>query len=286
MELPVLNEITLSGSTYVTIDHDDEGLNILTHKDTEVTFNDGTIVIKDPVQAFSGNVVNAWSGSGTLFQCNMFGGGTFTRGNNMVIRNGVVIGGDNITVMGCQSSTKEECVTPHHIKCNYDHIRRVTSKGAMKTTFLVPLDTVVCRVSSSGTGALLFTANQSFAKLDACLTGKGDIQFSPIKITDLSLSLEGTGDIVLHGDNIPVMKAIITLVGTGDINMGDASINTAVISLTGTGDIGGFTLNDEATISLTGMGDIECKASAYARIKESKTGFGKIKVTRLGKPNK
>jgi hypothetical protein len=278
-----LKEITISGTTFVTIDHDEDGLLILTHPDTEVTIACNTLIIKDPVinmgittipswQNTIGNVFNAFIGYPEI--TNMIGNVGYNNGN--VTIGGVFYSNVQMDNGGSNSATKEECQTPHRIPCDYAHINGVLTKGAMHTTFLIPLDPTRCEITLRGTGSLLLPFRQSFTRLSVFLYGTGNIDIASTTIGTLRTKLEGTGDIVFSYANATIDNATIELTGTGDIECGGASIDTASVALTGTGSIANFSVCHDATLRLTGTGDIKCSAGRNAtwltkKIKDSCT---------------
>lgn len=137
-----IKEITISGTTFVTIDHDENGLLILTHPDTEVSIECNTLFIKDPVVNMGTTTVSSWRNTiGNVFNA-FFGYPEITdmigNVNNNIIIDVVFYSNVQTNNGGPSSATKEECQTPHHIPCEYAHINGVLAKGSMHTTFLIP----------------------------------------------------------------------------------------------------------------------------------------------------
>lgn len=286
-----IEEINIRGSTYVTIYDDEDGLLILTHPDTEVTIEGKTLFIKDPVVSMGATPVSSWRSTlGNVF--NAFVG--YPDITNMI---GNV---DNVNISGVfysniqmgnngntRSTTQEECRTPHHIACDYANIRGVVTNGSMQVTFLVPLDASRCDVTLRGTGSLSFPNAQSFMRLGVFLYGDGVIDIATTAtIGTLRAKLEGTGDIVFTLSKTMIDNAKIECTGTGDIEFGGACIDTASVTLTGTGNVSNFSVYHDAVLELIGTGAIECSATRGAKIKQSKTGPGRIKVTRLVEKSK
>lgn len=281
-----VEEIQISGNTFLTIDHGRDGLRLLTHKDTEVVLTGKTLYVKDLPSLGNAGTSVTWTGSsGSFFSFNNLGSNCIVnRGNSMAIVNGKVVSGTNLTTIGGSSSsssfTREECITEHVIQGEYARIQRVVSKGSMQTRFLVPLDDKLASVRVEGSGGVKFKVAQSFASLNAELHGSGDITLSASSVERLVLQVQGSGDVALLNEP-SVGTANITLTGSGDIDLNGAAIQIANVSLTGSGHITQFIVLDTATITLTGRGDIKCKALANATIRECKTGSGKIKTTRI-----
>lgn len=317
-KMETVNKIRIEGATFLTISSGKEGhLRLFTHKDTKVSISDNTLFIKDPPKEYKttgntvwhqGTTINMGSpgviavNNGNTFQCNVFrssGNGssyTIQRSNNsnlvnvqnMTIVNGRIISSNNnnnnnntMTVMGSPPTTKEECSKEHHIKCDYSHIKQITSDGSMESTINIPLDPKRCDISLKGQGGIqINNEKQSLSVVSLNLTGNGDVMLCAQLIGKLIVSLCGNGDIGLS-DCQHIDDASITLTGNGDIDMGGAVIEIAKVTLTGNGDIKDFTIVDEATIKLSGHGDVKCKAAKRAHIKKVLSGTGSAKVTRL-----
>lgn len=285
-----IEEISIRGSTFVTIDRDEDGLLILTHPDTEVTIEGKTLFIKDPVVNMGATPVSSWRNTlGNVFNAfigypeitNMIGNVDNVNVSGVFYSN-VQMGTESGGGGGASSATKKECRTPHHIACDYANIRGVVTNGSMRVTFLVPLDTSRCDVTLRGTGSLSFPNAQSFMRLGVFLYGTGDIDITTAAtIGTVRVKLEGTGDIVFTTSKTMIDNAKIESDGTGDIEFGGARIDTASVALTGTGSVSNFSIYHDAVLGLTGTGTIECSATRSAKIKQSKTGPGRIKVTRL-----
>lgn len=284
MQNDEIDEININGYTFLTIEECTEGLRLLTHKDTAVTLEGKTLFIKDPPTVFTGNQQNGW---GSIFGSNIScigANSTVMIGNNMVIhsRNGSqVINGSNITISGGgKSTTKEECDTEHIIVCDYSHLHRVISNGSMVTKFEIPLDTRHASASLQGSGDLSFTKTQSFLKLELSLQGSGSLYVSASKIGNMLAQIQGSGDINMITSAI-INNASVLLTGSGEADLGESTIERANLTLTGSGDINGFTIIDDAQIVLTGSGSIKGKASSKASIRDTKTGSGKMRVSRI-----
>lgn len=273
-----IEEINIRGSTFVTIESDENGLLLKTHPDTEVTIEGKTLFIKDPVVNMGATPVSSWRNTlGNVF--NAFVG--YPEITNMI---GNV---DNVNVSGASSAKKEDCQTRHHIACDYAHIRGVVTNGSMQVAFLARLDVSRCDVTLRGTGSLSFPNTQSFMQLGVFLYGTGDIDIATATtVGTLRVKLEGTGDILFTPSKTMIDNAKIESTGTGDIEFGGACIDTASVALTGTGNVSNFSVYHDAVLRLTGTGAIECSATRGAKIKQSKTGPGRIKVTRLVEKSK
>lgn len=272
--MQVLEEIDISGATFVTIDHDEEGLIVLTHKDTEVAMTGNTLTIKDPVKQFeTHSQTGNWSSTrnGNSFVCNM---------NNCVIMNGTLISGNSFSVMGVASCTKEECNTAHHFSCEYNHIRRITTKGSMGTTMKIPLDNVRASVSLEGTGSLYLSSKQTFTRLNVNVYGTSSLEMSPVDIGTLTISMAGTGSFTLCHRGTTIDNLIITNSGTGKTKLAGAVVDSATISLSGTVSVKDVKITGDADLRLSGIASIDCRASRNARIKQHKSGLGSITIRR------
>lgn len=281
--MEVLEEIDISGATFVTIDHDEEGLVVLTHKDTNVVMTGNRLTIKDPVKQFGtqSNTGN-WFGSrnGNSFICNINGVSNMHNMGNCVIVNGSVVSGDSFSVMGVASCTKEECNTAHHFNCAYDHIRRITTGGSMETTIKIPLDTTRASVSTMGTGCLYLHSKQTFTKLNVNVNGTSSLEMSPVDIGTLTVSMAGTGNFTLCHRGTTIDNLIVTNSGTGKTKLAGAIVDTATIRLSGTVSVRDLRITGDADLELSGVASIECHASRNARIKQHKSGLGRITFKR------
>ncbi len=299
-----VNEVNIRGNTFVTIkEGNDDHLCLLTHKDTVVNISGNTLFIKDPVNQLSNSnrTVNYGSpgvigvNNGNSFQCNVFNGGSFgsisfsgnrnlngfsniTCGNNVVVANGKVISGNNVTVVNAVK--REECNTEHQIKCDYSHIQRIISNGAMESFIEVPVDSTHCTIKIQGGGGIHVEKQDNLERVTLGLEGNGDIDLSASQIGTLNATLCGNGDVDISECKF-IHHAILNLTGNGDVDLGGATIDTVKVDLTGNGDIKNFTVSGDAHISLVGNGDIKCNAAKNALIKKSVAGHGSVKVKRL-----
>ena len=281
--MQVLEEIDISGATFVTIDRDEDGLVVLTHKDTEVVITGNTLTIKDPVNQFETHShMGNWSGTrdGNSFVCNINSVSNMHNMNNCVIMNGTVVSGNSFTVMGVVSCTKEECNTAHHFSCEYDHIRRITTNGSMETTMKIPLDTVRASVSLEGTGRLYLNSKQTFTRINVNVHGTSSLEMSPVDIGTLMLSMAGTGSFTLCHRGTTIDNLIITNSGTGKTKLTGAIVDNATIRLTGTVSVEDVKIIGDADMQLSGVASIDCRASRNARIKEHKSGLGSVRIMR------
>lgn len=282
-KMEVLEEIDISGATFVTIDHDEEGLVVLTHKDTNVVMTGNTLTIRDPVKQFeTQSNTGSWFGSrnGNSFICNINGASNMHNMGNCVIMNGNVVSGNSFSVMGVASCTKEECNTAHHFNCDYEHIRRITTKGSMETTMKIPLDTTRASVSIMGTGYLYLNSKQTFTMLNVNVDGTSSLEVSPVDIGTLTVSMAGTGNFSLCHRGTTIDNLIVTNSGTGKTMLAGAIVDTAVISLSGTVSVGDVKITGDADLEVSGVASIECHASRSARINRHKLGLGRITIKR------
>ena len=115
---------------------------------------------------------------------------------------------------------------------------------------------------------------------EVSLTGSGDVRSeSPIKGSNLSLMVTGSGDMVLAVDGDTV-DAKIT--GSGDMKL-SGSANNLEVKVTGSGDFEGYTLNAASTeVYVSGSGDAE--VNAKNNLKARVSGSGDIRYT--GNPGK
>lgn len=226
-----IKEIQISGHTFVTIECCEGGLKVLTHKDTEVNIVNNILVIKDP------NNGNNFNNSFNNISIN---------GNSSISFNGYSF------VNNFNNINKNQCNIVHEIKCQYD-IDKIGSKGAMSTSFLIPLNQN-CQIILEGSGKLNFKVKYKFQNINVILTGSGDI--------------------IIDCDAI---NANIVLSGSGDISI-NGLIQNAQMTLTGSGDINEFTIEKTGSFILTGRGDIKGRKLSDAIITKNKTGSGDIKI--------
>lgn len=280
-----LNNIELCGYTYVTINPVENGLMVLTHKDTTVEMNGSTLMIKDPV-----NNNNAGFFNGMIKNFTNYGGSIFISGNhNMVNCNNY---NSNINSfngnMNNVSVSKAECQTEHLIEC-VPNVSYITLSGAMHLEAEVTLNKD-CKISVDGSGGIKYRSyGQHYNNLSLVLKGSGDIKMIhgyECTINNLSVSLSGSGDVKLNGNiNSKIVNANLILTGSGDMRI-DGTMNQATIVLTGSGDIDGFSVEKWVNVTLTGSGSVMGNAVGYVEdgnykhtlVNKNKTGSGSIKI--------
>jgi hypothetical protein len=114
------------------------------------------------------------------------------------------------------------------------------------------------------------------------LRGSGDISLAVAAINRLYVTLQGSGSITI-GNKVDIHTLDIKLTGSGDITLNDSTVDSMACTLVGSGDIKDFIILGEGRLAVTGSGNIRGEANRNARIKEARTGSGKIRVNRLCK---
>ena len=279
-----VRDIKISGRTFVTIAPHASGLRLVTHRLTIVEQIGTSLIIRDPQQVVATNAdlqpMMQWTLGSSI---NSFVTSIIGNINNVNSNNGssIVISNGGITVLSNMSNvTKDECDTEHIIACRYDNLNSITSQGSIKTWVEVLLsNTRDCSISANGSGAIVITENQKFTKLELNLGGSGHITLVAATINRLRVNLQGSGSVTV-GNDTDIHTADISLTGSGEIILNDSEVDSMVCVLTGSGDINDFTVLSEARFTVTGSGTIRCEAKRNARIRESRIGSGKIRVTR------
>lgn len=242
-----VQEIDISGHTHVVIKPGNyEGeLCIFTHANTSVEFIGNALVIKDPPNQQPKLSRKRRLSKDYADICISFDSSE-TNGKRMVFNNTEIV-------------KETECQTKHIIECVYDRVTKISSKGSIRSTIMIPLDYSDSEIKLEDDGHLRFIEAQKFTDLFVSLIGDGSIFFKQADIESIS----------------------VVLTGDGDLDLGNSQIETTSIKVTGTGSVANFTTRETASLNLVGKGTIKCIASPNAEIKHAKIGAGSIKVKRL-----
>ena len=106
---------------------------------------------------------------------------------------------------------------------------------------------------------------------EVSITGSGDINFIDFKNDNLSLNIDGSGDIAGNGD---VQTLIAKINGSGNIMLKDLKSKTTKITINGSGDAK-IWASESISAVINGSGDIEYYGDPI-NVKSKVNGSGNI----------
>lgn len=207
-------------------------------------------------------------------------------GANVIVRNGAVhINGKPVNVPAQDDSIQKVTraisgfdalvlLTPANVRYVVAPQSSITLTGPANA--LAAMDTSV-RPAPNGLGAthaLTIHAHNSYSAqhpVDVVVTGPspqlvyagatGDIAVEGVRSTQLTVVLQGSGDITVKGqaDNVRVQ-----LMGSGDMHLGEVRASSAHVKLQGSGDVT-VQASKEVAVELLGSGDVTVKGRPAGR---------------------
>lgn len=104
------------------------------------------------------------------------------------------------------------------------------------------------------------------------ISGSGDVTLLDLQQAELSLAIEGSGDITAYGN---VAHLDVEIAGSGDVDASNLLADRANLSIAGSGDIEAF-VRAQVRARVAGSGDIVVRGNPAQR-DHSVAGSGKIK---------
>lgn len=119
-----------------------------------------------------------------------------------------------------------------------------------------------------GSGDIEVEGTESMGDFGARVYGSGDINLEDIEVSDLTLEVNGSGDIVADGKAEDIR---IKVNGSGDIDTRSLKARTAEARVNGSGDIVLY-VTEELNAAVSGSGDIRYKGSPKVSVKDNGSG--------------
>lgn len=116
------------------------------------------------------------------------------------------------------------------------------------------------------------------------ITGSGDfVSKRPIKSSQLTLSVTGSGDILISNVTCDALRSEI--IGSGDVEINGLTCQTANYSITGSGDITAKQNNvAQTSVSISGSGDMDISGENCGSVTGEISGSGDIYLKGQFKP--